>query len=114
MSLMTRKHRETAIVMAAGLIVIVALNVMMLFYHYDLWTNPRVGFWTAFWNKFEVSGFDSYTYIIISKWRPLYALSRHPLLAAMVWPLSELNMWLRDVTGINCAIHTDAKIPLFF
>ena len=36
MSLMTRKHRETAIVMAAGLIVIVALNVMMLFYHYDL------------------------------------------------------------------------------
>ena len=70
MSLMTRKHRETAIVMAAGLIVIVALNVMMLFYHYDLWTNPKVGFWTAFWNKFEVSGFDSYTYIIISKWRP--------------------------------------------
>lgn len=110
MSLMTRKHRETAIVMAAGLIVIVALNVMMLFYHYDLWTNPKVGFWTAFWNKFEVSGFDSYTYIIISKWRPLYALSRHPLLAAMVWPLSELNMWLRDVTGINCAIHIVAVV----
>lgn len=86
------------------LLIIIALNVMMLFYHYEPWTNPKAGFWSAFWNRFEVSGFDPYTYIVISKWRPLYILSRHPLLAFMMWPLSQLNGWLIDVTGINCAI----------
>lgn len=96
---------ETFLVALLGLLVFAALNALMLQYHYEAWTNPKVGFWTAFFNKFEISGFDSYTYIIVSKWRPLYVLARHPLLAAMVWPLSELNVWLKDVTGVNCAIH---------
>lgn len=100
-----RRHAETILVALAGFVVFAALNIMMLQYHYDPWTNPKVGFWTVFWNKFEVSGFDPYTYIVISKWRPLYVLSRHPLLAAMMWPMSQLNEWLKDVTGINCAIH---------
>lgn len=105
-----KRHREMLLVMLLGLIVFGALNVMMLFYHYDAWTNPRVGFWTAFCNRFEVSGFDPYTYIIISKWRPLYVLSRHPLLAVMMWPMSELNEWLKDITGINCAVHIVAVL----
>jgi hypothetical protein len=83
------RHKESLIALMLGAIVIIALNVLMLQYHYDSWTNPKVGFWSAFWNRFEISGFDSYTYIVISKWRPLYALSRHPLLAVMLWPLSE-------------------------
>lgn len=100
-----RNHRESIFISLIGMMVFAALNVMMLQYHYEPWTNPKVGFWTVFWNKFEVSGFDPYTYIVISKWRPLYILSRHPLLAAMMWPMSQLNEWLKDVTGINCAIH---------
>lgn len=103
-------RRETLAVAALGLVAFVALNALMLQYHYEAWTNPKVGFWTAFWNKFEISGFDSYTYIIVSKWRPLYVLARHPLLAAMMWPLAELNVWLKDVTGLNCAIHIVAVV----
>ncbi len=105
-----KKHRETLIVTAIGMVVCAALNVLMLQYHPDLWTRPKLGFWTAFWNNFEVSGFDPFTYIIISSWRPLYVLSRHPLLAAMVWPLSELNEWLRDITGVNCTIYIVAVV----
>lgn len=105
-----KKHRETVVVGMIGFIIFAALNVMMLFYHYDLWIRPKVGFWTTFWNNFEVSGFDPFTYIVISQWRPLYVLSRHPLLAAMVWPLSELNEWLKDITGINCAVHIVAVL----
>lgn len=108
-----RRHRENLLIMMVGLIVFAALNIMMLFYHYDAWTNPKVGFWTAFWNRFEVSGFDPYTYIVISDWRPLYVLSRHPLLAAMMWPFSCLNEWLKDITGINCAIHIVAVLWTF-
>lgn len=108
-----RKHRESVLVALAGLIIFSALNILMLHYHYEQWTNPKVGFWTAFWNRFEVSGFDPYTYIVISQWRPLYVLSRHPLLAAMMWPLSELNSWLKDITGINCAVHIVAVLWTF-
>ena len=98
------RHKETLLVALIGLVVIVALNIMMLQYHYAPWTNPKVGFWSAFWNRFEISGFDPYTYIVVSKWRPLYVLSRHPLLAGMMWPLSKLNGWLMEETGMNCAI----------
>ncbi|MDO4992070.1 MAG: DUF6080 domain-containing protein [Prevotellaceae bacterium] len=98
------RHKESLLVALLGLVIVVALNIMMLQYHYQPWTNPKVGFWSAFWNRWEVSGFDPYTYIVVSKWRPLYVLSRHPLLAGMMWPLSELNSWLMEETGVNCAI----------
>ena len=104
------RHKESLIALMLGAIVIIALNVLMLQYHYDSWTNPKVGFWSAFWNRFEISGFDSYTYIVISKWRPLYALSRHPLLAVMLWPLSQLNAWLMEATHINCSIFIVAAV----
>lgn len=105
-----RRHRETILVALIGVIVMAALNVMMLQYHYDLFTRPRVGFWTTFWEHFEMSGFDPYTYIVVSQWRPLYILSRHPLLAVMMWPLSELNGWLKSVTDMNCAIFIVAVV----
>lgn len=98
------KHRETLLVGLLGMVCFIMLNVMMLHYNYDLFVRPKGGFWTTFWNHFEFSGFDPYTYIVISQWRPLYILSRHPLLAVMMWPMSQLNSWLTDITGINCAI----------
>lgn len=104
------KHRETLLVGLLGMVAFIMLNVMMLHYNYDLFTRPKVGFWTAFWEHFEFSGFDPYTYIVVSQWRPLYILSRHPLLAAMMWPLSQLNSWLTDITGVNCAIFIVAAL----
>lgn len=105
-----KRHKEAALLLFIGIAVVSAFNAMMLCYNYEAWVNPKVGFWTAFSSKFEVSGFDCFTYIIISKWRPLYVLSRHPLLAMMVWPLSQLNILLRDITGINCTIHIVAVV----
>lgn len=105
-----KKHRETLLVMALGLVLMASLNIMMLNYNHDLWIRPKVGFWSAFWNRFEMSGFDPFTYIVISSWRPLYALARHPLLSFMMWPLSELNQWLKDITGVNCAIYIVATV----
>ena len=102
------KHREYICVAIVGMVVFAILNIVMLQYHYDVWTNPKVGFWSAFFNRFEISGFDSYTYIMVSEWRPLYTLSRHPILAAMIWPLAEVNAWLTQCFGINCAIFVVA------
>lgn len=105
-----RKHRETLFVIMLGLCIMAAFNVMMIQWHTEMWTRSKVGFWAAFYNRFEISGFDPYTYITISKWRPLYVLSRHPILAAMMWPLSELNEWLKHETGKNCTIYIVAVI----
>lgn len=100
----TERIKENVFVGLVGMIVFAALNVLMLQTNYNLWTNPKVGFWSAFQKGFEFSGFDQHTYIIVSSWRPLYTHLRHPLLADMVWPLSELNSWLMNEWHMNFAI----------
>lgn len=87
-----------------GLLIFAGLNILMLQTNYDLWTNPKVGFYGAFHKGFEFSGFDDTTYIIVSKWRPLYEAMRHPLLANFIWPLSCLSEWIRETWKINPAI----------
>lgn len=99
-----KSNHKAIFVVLAGLVVFAVLNVLMLQTNYELWTNPKVGFYSAFHKGFQFSGFDGHTYIVVSKWRPLFTLFRHPLLAAFMWPLSTLNEWLKEPTGMNCAI----------
>lgn len=105
-----RRHREMFAVALAGLLIMMAFNVIMVCGAPDVWTNTKVGFWSAFYKRFVYSGFDPYTYIIISKWRPLYVIARHPLLSVMVWPLSQLNSWLMSEFHVNCAIYIVAVV----
>lgn len=100
-----REYRETLTIGSIGFLVFSALNGMMMSNHPDIWTNPKAGFWSAFTTYFHLSGFDPFTYIVISKWRPLYNIERHPLLAVFEWPLSSLNEWLMSVLDKNCAIY---------
>ena len=87
-----------------------SLNIMMLQWQPELFTRLKVGAWSAFWNHGEFSGFDTYTYIVVTSFRPVYVLSRHPILAMMMWPLYELNDALKAEFGINCAIYVVAVI----
>lgn len=105
-----RKDEIWAVITA--LLVLAALNAMMVWgMNYDLYTRcGKLGYWTIFHKGFELSGFDSHTYVMLSTWRPLYSLYRHPMLALMVYPMSMLNSWLMDVTGMNCAIFIVAVI----
>ena len=96
-----RIKREEWIAAFIMLLFLIALNVLAVsMNHYELFTRSgKLGYWTIFWNHYHVSGFDSFTYIILSHWRPLYSAYRHPLLALMIWPFSQLNEWLMHVTG---------------
>lgn len=105
-----KRHREGLLVGWLGFIIFASLNVLMLQNNPKLWTNPKVGFWSAFQKGFEFSGFDQHTYIIISSWRPLYTHLRHPLLAAFMWPFSELNNWLMNEWHMNFAIFIVAIV----
>ena len=105
-----KRHKETLIVTLLGFLIMASLNVMMLQWQPEYFTSLRYGAWTAFWNYGEFSGFDTYTYIVISSFRPVYVLSRHPILAMMMWPLYELNEALKAEYGINCAIYIVAAM----
>lgn len=98
------RKKETA-VFGIGLIVMILLNILMVEYKYELFTRGgNLGFWTLFHDNFDISGYDPYVYVTISKWKIYYTLSRHPLITPMLYPLAMLNDWLMSATGINCTI----------
>lgn len=104
------KHSETLIVLLLGLLIFGGLNTMMVLSAPPAWTDIHVGPWTAFHRNFTLSGFDQVTYVAITQWRPLFAHLRHPILIYMIWPLTELNTWLKDLYGINCAVYILATL----
>lgn len=92
-------------VFGIGLIIMILLNTLMVEYKYELLTRGgKVGFWTIFHNHFDISGYDPYVDVTISRWKIYYTLSRHPLITPMLYPLAMLNDWLMSATGINCAV----------
>ena len=99
------KNIETLTVLLMGLLLFGGLNVLMVLTAPAAWTDTHFGAWTAFHKGFHWSGFDQCTYIATSQWRPIFVHLRHPILAYMVWPLSQLNKWLTEETGMNCAIY---------
>ena len=108
------QHKEGVLITLLGFIIMVSLNVLMIMWQPELFTNTRVGAWSAFWLHGEFSGFDTYTYIVISSFRPMYVLARHPLLTLMMWPAYELNDALKAEFGINCAIYIAAVMWTLF
>ena len=84
---------------------LVMLNVLAIQQHFEEFTcSEHVGFYSLFFQYFHLSGFDPFTYVILSEWRSLYVLSRHPLLAVFIYPLYTLNSCLMALTGFNCTI----------
>lgn len=54
--------------------------------------------------NFHLSGFDAYTYMVLTDWGPHYDVVRHPLLPWLLYPLYLLNRGLWWLTGYNCAM----------
>lgn len=106
-----RIRKNEIAVFIIGFIILALLNIMMLGYNPDLFTRGgNIGFWSIFYDHFIVSGYDSFVYLSLSRWKIYYTLSRHPLIAPMLYPLALLNGWLMDLTGVNCAIYIVATI----
>ena len=106
-----RIRKNEIAVFIIGFIILALLNIMMLGYNYDLFTRGgNIGFWSIFYGHFTISGYDSFVYLSLSRWKIYYTLSRHPLIAPMLYPLALLNGWLMDLTGVNCAIYIVAAL----
>lgn len=106
-----RIRKNEIAVFIIGFIILALLNIMMLGYNPDLFTRGgNIGFWSIFYDHFIVSGYDSFVYLSLSRWKIYYTLSRHPLIAPILYPLALLNGWLMDLTGVNCAIYIVATL----
>lgn len=106
-----RIRKNEIAVFIIGFIILALLNIMMLGYNHDLFTRGgNIGFWSIFYGHFTISGYDSFVYLSLSRWKIYYTLSRHPLIAPMLYPLALLNGWLMDLTGVNCAIYIVAVL----
>lgn len=96
-----------------ALLLMAALNGMVIARYFDLFTQTGRGRWTVFVRNFTISGFDPITYSVITGWDTSYNVYRHPLLAFMVWPLSVLDNWLTELTGMN-TVQILCALPLLF
>ena len=97
-----------------ALTVIVALNVLFIFRLHELFMQPGFGpYWNAFERELHLSGYDPYTYLVVTDWDVMYETHRHPLLTFLVWPLWLLNQGLTTLLGINCVQYVVA-IPIIF
>ena len=104
-------RREEWLASAVTLVMLLALHALVIARNFDLFTKTNAGHWTVFIKNFTVSGFDPITYSVVTYWEPNYNVYRHPLLSFIVWPLSQLNGWLMDATGINL-VQFVVAVPL--
>ncbi len=87
----------------AAAITAIALNAVVIGKYADSFMRYGKGPWGPFLQQFHVSGFDPFSYTIISHWASFYHIGvRHPLLALFFYPLSWINKGLYYVTGLNC------------
>lgn len=104
-------RRDEWIASAVMLITTICLHALVIARNYDLFTQTGRGHWNVFINNFTISGFDPITYSVVTYWEANYNVYRHPLLTFMVWPLSQLDKWLTDLTGLNL-VQFIVAVPL--
>lgn len=108
-----RIRREEQIPALVALVYAVVLNWLVVEKYFSLFTQTGHGRWGIFIKNFAVSGFDPITYAVVTVWDTSYNVYRHPLLAFMVWPLTQLNDLLTTLTGHNLA-QIVVALPLVF
>lgn len=106
-------RREERIPVLCMLLVQIALHAFVISRHFELFSKTNQGHWNVFVKNFLISGFDPITYSVVTYWDTTYNVYRHPLLAFMVWPLSVLNTWLTELTGMNL-VQILVALPLLF
>lgn len=109
-----RIRREELASSLAWLVYFAVINVLCFMKYGDKFTAPNRGSWNVFADNFMVSGFDPITYSVLTEWRPVYNVYRHPLLAFFVYPFSQLNQWLVETTRYNACQWIVMVFLLFF
>ena len=96
----------------AALLYVVFWNVLVISKYADKFFALSDNYRKLFL-KFQVSGFDPISYIVISQWDTGYNIYRHPLLAFFMFIPNQINQGLMTLTGTNWAVVIMALILTF-
>ena len=78
-----------------ALVVIAVFQYLMISKFFCLFADYTDEQWQVFMNNFHMSGFDAYTYAVVTDWHVGYNAIRHPLLPFLMMPLYALNLIFR-------------------
>ena len=110
---MFKIRREELAASVCARCVLICLHGLMISKTFSTFLHTGGARWTIFIKNFVMSGFDPITYSMVTDWEANYNVYRHPFLSFMVWPLSVLDGWLMDLTGLNL-VQFIVAVPLLF
>lgn len=98
-----------------ALLFVGTLNALVVAEYFPLLAQPAADYHSLARDTFHISGFDAWTYSILSDWHGWeFNIYRHPLLAVFCLVPFLLNQALLALTGVNCAVPIMAVIECFF
>lgn len=97
---------------AVAITLFVALNALIIGSHWDMYTKPLMhgGSWSVFKLRFEMSGYDCWSWMTLSEGRVFFETIRHPLYLSFLYPMYWLNHWLMSWTGVNWSVFMIATV----
>lgn len=110
-----RISREERPVAWLALLVVGALNALVIAKYYPELSALNVNYHDVARDTFHMSGFDAWSYSVVSEWNGWqYNIIRHPLLAIFMFVPFLINQLLISLTGVNCAIFVVGAVEIFF
>jgi hypothetical protein len=107
-------YKEERWVALLTLLFLLCLNWMLISSYPDSFTKGgTLGYWSIFSKNFRVSGYDCWSYIMLSNLRIHFETTRHPLFLSILYPLYLLNHGMMWLFGSNFAIYIMALLLLF-
>ena len=78
---------------------------LMIAKFWPLFSDYGVTTWTVFMKNYHMSGFDPYSYAVLTSWGEHFDIIRHPLLALFLYPFYGINQGLWAVMGANLFLY---------
>lgn len=107
-------RKEERWLAAVALIVFTFFNVLLMASHWKTCTQGASGgFYSLFTRWFNMSGYDCWSWIMVSGKQIYFVTDRHPLYLTFLYPMYLLNHWIMDITGVNCAVFMLSAVIIF-
>ena len=107
-------QKEERWIALLALLFLLFLNWMLISNYPDSFTKGgNLGYWSIFSKNFRMSGYDCWSYIMLSNLRIHFETSRHPLFLSILYPLYLINHCMMWLFGSNFAVYFIALLLLF-
>lgn len=95
-------------------LVFATLNIVQVGTHWNLYSKAsHVGFYTVYYKHVDLSGYDSWSCVMLSNGDVYFDTLRHPLYAVLLYPLYLINQWVMDTFHVSIAMPLMALLLLF-